>query len=192
MIQGELPLDSAKRQKLIELRKDNQRMTESLAMLVTLRAFLHQQQGDEELSMRDRQYVLGLGYDPRQLLEKMPSTRHSILISQHATSYLDTRGYLNYRKKKIKQAQADLDDAVFGSEVFYYAITNDNSSQEMIQIIRSMNPTAQPDTLEKLKKSLAVILYHRMLAQKKSNPAAANRDAEKIKNLGFEASDKLF
>jgi hypothetical protein len=94
---------------------------------------------------------------------------------------LDTRGYIHFRRGDLTAAEADLNLAVDRTE-------QDYQGEERTRHRREFN---QP--LDRLRKSLAVIRYHRALvfdALGQSKKAEADR--RRVRELGFAPAPSLF
>ncbi len=179
-----LPPQGSRRQKLVELRKKNHRQRESLAMLLTYRALILQKLDCVEQSHLNREYVMGLGYTPEELLKKIPNQKTCLAILAESTAYLDTRGYVRYRNKKTKLAIDDMDIALLGIDSLIRSprILKGQSAQEK-QIRRSR---------EQLNQTLAVLIEHHRLAVEKSDYRRAQFDKRRLKAMGKRPGEDLY
>ncbi len=103
-------------------------------------------------------------------------------------AYLDTRGYIYYRLGLYNKALADLNRAVELAQ-------EERSRQEFqLQQLRDLrvDPRAIDRQLSEVRRSYAVILYHRALVQDLFDAARAQQDYWEIQTLGFTPGPDLF
>jgi len=102
---------------------------------------------------------------------------------------LDTRGFLLWRKDQFQEALWDLELAVDFARSHYRSQKNELPKIKKDAVdIRPVNKQ-----LSLLKKSLAVILYHRALAYESlQKPTKASLDRQQVQQLGYQLSPHLF
>ena len=183
-LEGKMPPSGKMRQQMVKLRKKNHRHRESLAMLLTYRAYLLQKLDQTEKSRLNREYVLGLGYDPDTLLKKIPDQEMCLRILAESTAYLDTRGYIRYRTKQFERATDDMDVALLGIESLMHSpLIRSGKSIRAVQL-RQMEETYQ-DTL-------AVFIEHHRLAIERVDPRRAGWDARRLRAMGKRPGGNLY
>ena len=105
------------------------------------------------------------------------------LVGQNA-AMLDTRGYIHYRRGNLAAAEADLNLAVQLME---------QQHKEMEQTRQYLDGREFALQLEKSRKSVAVIRYHRALVfDGVGKPKQADADRQRVRELGFAPGPGLF
>lgn len=104
------------------------------------------------------------------LEEALASAEKAVAYEASNPAYLDTRAYVLYALKRHEQALPDANRATELMEEIYHQ----QSSEE-------------------LRKSLAVIVYHRsLILEALGKSAEAERDRDRVRELGFEPDQRLF
>ena len=181
------------------LRGELERTRIELAYFLALRALIAQSAEDWDRCEADRLHVQSLGYDAGILVEQLPADIVYIQTLRLASTYLDTYGYVLYRQRDFDEALRNLNLAVLAGEYQLLCLDSPlgNSSTETPRLDDSLAET-------ELKRTLAVIHYHRMLVhrelsqQRAATKATSNRevdlekaDADRIRALGFDPEDSL-
>ncbi len=105
------------------------------------------------------------------------------LVGQNA-AMLDTRGYIHYRRGNLAAAIADLNLAVQRME---------QEHKEMQQTRQYVDRREFERELQKSRKSLAVIRYHRAVVfDALGKPTEADADRQRVRELGFAPGPSLF
>lgn len=174
------------------------------ATLYYLQSFIYEQLGQETLQQKAAQQTIKLGFF-EQFEEKSPllfsdsSQRRSYVIQLRAllgnrntdprSMILDTRGFLLWRTNQPQAALWDLELAVDFARSHY------RSQKNELKKIRkaAVDIRLVQEQLAVLKKSLAVILYHRSLAYESvQQPTKARQDRQQVQELGYQLSPHLF
>ncbi|MFO0903570.1 MAG: tetratricopeptide repeat protein [Pirellulales bacterium] len=102
---------------------------------------------------------------------------------------LDTRGYLHYRLGNLDAALDDMNKAIEGAEKELA-----EGATEATQVDRAAADARVAERAQKeRRRSLAVLHYHRLLVlEKQMATEAADKDRARIKELGFDAGERLF
>ncbi|MBM4000037.1 MAG: hypothetical protein FJ297_10960 [Planctomycetes bacterium] len=102
--------------------------------------------------------------------------------------YLDTRGFLLYRLGQFSRALADLDRAV---ALFRKERTDllESLDETMKAYVDQRVPNEAKKTIDR---TLAVLLYHRSLAQDLFDEQKGAADLSEIRGLGFEPGEQLY
>ena len=179
-----LPLKGEIRQELVDIRKRLHFQRESLAMLLTYRAYLLQRLRKFDESERVRGYVLGLGYEPEELLARIPNTDLCIYYLITGPVYLDTRGFIRTKLGETDQAVRDLDLAVRGTEVVL--------ETEKVNNIFSGIAIQAKQRIDQTLETRLVILEHRRQAWLKVDPFRARMDLEELRELGVRPGQLLY
>jgi tetratricopeptide (TPR) repeat protein len=185
-------------------RQRNEEFQRFRATLYYLLAEVHKRLGQEKLSQQARQQILELGFtgqfeskspllfaDSSQPLSEVIQLR-TLLGNQNTdprSMILDTRGFLLWRNNQFQVALWNLDLAVD------FARSHHRSQENELQKIKkgAIDTRSVGQHLSLLKKSLAVILYHRALAYESlQQPTEASQDREEIQQLGYQLSHHLF
>jgi tetratricopeptide (TPR) repeat protein len=103
---------------------------------------------------------------------------------------LDTRGYLYYRKGDFNRALQDLNRAVGGAEEDYESWRARAGGDKGF----GLPDRREQDLIARQQgRNLAVILYHRGLVyQDRGEPELAEKDFQRVRELGFEPNEQLF
>ncbi|HPM81788.1 MAG TPA: hypothetical protein PLF81_13865, partial [Candidatus Anammoximicrobium sp.] len=105
------------------------------------------------------------------------------LVGQNA-AMLDTRGYIHYRRGNLAAAIVDLNLAVQRME---------QEHKEMQQTRQYVDRREFERELQKSRKSLAVIRYHRAVVfDALGKPTEADADRQRVRELGFAPGPSLF
>jgi tetratricopeptide (TPR) repeat protein len=108
--------------------------------------------------------------------------------SQLLATYLDTRGYVYYRKGELSKALQDLDTAVTTFSTLRVA-QRGRIAEARKQRVNTRDLDEQSRIFDH---TLAVVLQHRMLVNDVLDPAAAEQDEHAIRELGQDPNAKLF
>jgi len=206
-IQFEFPLsEMAENQTRLE-RNRQDLFRGALASALTVRALLHQDLGHDTRCNDDRYRVQELGFDASVLSAQMPDRFQSFDWLGMAMMVLDTRGFIIGKLPWTRVSVATTDipqDASFRLGSFKEAIANLDLAVEAVRVMRvameqsvihsSQNFVAETkEYLRSLQRNEAVLLYHRMLVQKRQgNTEAAALDEQRIRELGFKPDERLF
>lgn len=114
-----------------------------------------------------------------ELDEGLVDIDEALRMTRDNAAYLDTRGYLYYRKGDYDRAFKDLDNAVNFAEPLRGSSTSD--------------PRKKAREDKKLAQWQAALRYHRALVHDARNEKeAAEEDRRRVRELGFEPNDSLF
>ena len=174
------------------------------ATLYYLRGLIHEQLEQEPLQQQATQQIVKLGFsdefkakspllfaDSDQRLPKLIQLR-TLLGNQNTdprSMILDTRGFLLWRTGDFQAALWDLELAVAFARSHY------RSQKNELPKIKKTAVDIRPvqEQLSLLKKSLAVILYHRAMAYESLQQATeASQDRQQVEKLGYQLSPHLF
>jgi tetratricopeptide (TPR) repeat protein len=112
----------------------------------------------------------------------------AVKLTLGSANVLDTRGYVRWRLGKLEDAADDLDSAVESLEAERRRITRRIKTVGLIS-----RTSLQTQELDQNALTLAVILYHRSLVYDSRGQAAdAERDRNRVRELGYEPNDRLF
>lgn len=128
--------------------------------------------------MVDQAQLTATGFEPQLVLSQ----------ANLYANYLDTRGYLQYRRGDIGAALSDLDLAVEQMELVYDVRmqANEEQASEQTQAIFA-------EELASMRHALAVMLYHRSLVLRQMHrETQADADIERVRELGEVPGDELF
>jgi hypothetical protein len=117
----------------------------------------------------------------------------TILITPETANFvgmaLDTRGLLHFVNNQPQLAQEDLNQAV--KLVSQYLDQTEASIET--ERVSSISPADLDKYLSSVKRQLAVVVYHRSLVlMSLDKKTAAQRDLQRVRQLGFEPSPMLF
>lgn len=111
--------------------------------------------------------------------EGLVNIDEALRMRSENAAYLDTRGFLYYRKGDYDRALKDLDNAVNFADSLRSSTTSD--------------PRKKAREDKKFAQWLAAIRYHRALVHDARNEKdAAEEDRRRVRELGFEPNDSLF
>lgn len=116
----------------------------------------------------------------QDLDEGLREVEQALRLAGDRAHILDTRGYLHFLLGNYDQARSDLDAAV-------------EKTEKSLQELSSANLSgARQLRRNQLRSSLAAILYHRLqLFEKLDEADLAEKDRQRIRQLGIEPSEKL-
>ena len=178
----------------------------NLPVLLAARSLMLEAQGQTELADLDRLWLKQIGVQPQGVYNKLPSDMECMAALSDVEAILDTRGYIltqlpwlptwthpsgNVMKLKDQGAEItygnyefaihDLDLAITAAEIRLMVLSSDavNRIEYSIKSIRGDKANGA--------KLLAILRDHRRQAHLKANQIeAAQRDQERIEELGFE------
>ncbi len=174
-------------------RHEIERLTDALAVLLTLRGLIYRDTGDDSAMTRDRIRVAELGNDSQRLADSQPDTVMCLNTLLDASIYLDTRGFVLFKKKQPGAALRDLNLAILAAETVVKAI----DSPLLNSVTLSTRIAATDEDRERFRNvqthNLSVLYYHRMMLYR-SHGANSNADADvqRIEELGFDAAVPRF
>ena len=87
--------------KLLELRINLQRQTESLAAMLVIRALLYEDLGQTQKADQDRWAVKELDFDFEKFSNRFPTDLNCLRVLSNASSFLDTRGFVLGRQRWV-------------------------------------------------------------------------------------------
>lgn len=125
----------------------------------------------------------------RQLDKALAEVEEALEMEGENAAYLDTRGFIHWQLGHFDAALRDMDKAVREMEAMF------ERDREQVERLRSITVDARSIELEfeKRKRGLAVLLYHRGLVyQSLGDEKSAETDLQRVRELGFEPSPKLF
>ena len=162
----------------------------ALATLLTVRALIYQDIGQDDKSVRDRRRVLQIGYQPEQLADMMPSFSDGVFQLELVAMVLDTRGCVHYQMDDIPAALADLNIAVIGQE----ALVDVAEFRPRTDRQTSLDPRQQFEQFVRgSQRTLAALLFHRSWARHRAgDKTGAFQDVARIRALGFVPGNYLF
>ena len=165
-------------------------LSETLQLLLTLRALVYQNLGEKESSYTDRKQVVELGGDPELIADAFPSMEAFMFQLSQVSMILDTRGCVLYARNDIPGALSDLNIAVMGQEALVDAafLTPRNGRET------SLDPRQQFEEFVKApQRTLAALLFHRSWARRSvGDTEGASDDLTKIRELGYVPGNYLF
>ncbi len=104
-------------------------------------------------------------------------------------SILDTHAFIRYQRGEIRSAQTELDQAVVLIERRLTTLLLRSLPVQELQRV-DMRPVFLQ--VELMKRSVAVIRYHRALAYQKSSPRRSRADLRRVRQLGFTPGPRLY
>ena len=104
-------------------------------------------------------------------------------------SILDTHAFILYQRGEIQPAQAELNQAVVLIERRLTLLLLRALPLQELQRV-DMRPVFLQ--VELMKRSVAVIRYHRALAYQESSPRKAKADLRRVRQLGFTPGPQLY
>lgn len=127
-------------------------------------------------------YARALGKS--ELEDALKLIEEAIRLKGEEAYMLDTRGFLHYLLGHHEQARADLDRAVSGMEDLATQVTEARSLMDKREYAKQR---------KLVDKNVAVLHYHRALVlQALNDTAGAEKDLQRVRDLGFEPTEKLF
>jgi tetratricopeptide (TPR) repeat protein len=187
-------------------RRENLRFYETnAASLLSCRALIHQDLGDDLSCIADRQEVARLGFDSSEIAAQFPSEKSSLMSLEAAGAYLDTRGFISGMLPWVDAETLlgiSLDQHNFVSsyanairdlDVAILCVETDRKSFD-VSLRNSIDFMAEKDeSQQRLNRQTAVLLYHRQVIHERAGYLTrAKADAERIHELGFEPGVDLF
>ena len=128
--------------------------------------------------MMDQTQLTANGFEPQLVMSQ----------ANLYANYLDTRGYLHYRRGDIGAALSDLDLAVEQMELVHEVRMQAHEEQASEQ-----TKAIFAEELESMTHALAVMLYHRSrVLEQMHRDTEAKADLERIRELGEVPGDELF
>jgi len=119
-----------------------------------------------------------------ELKEALENIIQAINLAGENAAMLDTRGYIHFCAGNFEAARPDLDLAVAGME-------REAKAQEQVRDYVDRREFERQ--LREIRKSLAVIRYHRsLLYDKVGKPEAAESDRRRVQELGYAPTPSLF
>jgi tetratricopeptide (TPR) repeat protein len=139
-------------------------------------------------SGRRAMYLNGLAYAQAlgntELDSALENIEQALNLRGQNAAMLDTRGFIHYLRGEYTPAGSDLEVAV--QEV-------EDELREFEQSSLYVDRREYERQLEEVRKSVAVIRYHRALLNDQLNKAeAAAADRQRVRELGFEPNEGLF
>jgi tetratricopeptide (TPR) repeat protein len=134
-------------------------------------------------------YAYARGLANRDIDEALVDIDEALRRAGEDYHMIDTRGYLYYRRGDYDLALRDLDRAVEGAHEDY---------QKWVAATREggfglPDPREQQLQSRKMAQVLAVVVYHRGLChQARGAEELAEKDFQRVRELGFEPGDALF
>lgn len=206
-IQDEHPLGQDADSELRVARNQQDVARGILASLYAVRALLHEDLGELDLSNQDRFRIRQLGFEEQPVMDSLPSKYECHTALESAMAYFDTRGFLLSRlpwdETGFLQAARQRDTRFrLGS---YPSSLNDfelalQCTRTLKQALKSSLynlPEFSPEMIESMQESVgrteAVIVYHRMLAHQRAGEQELVREDEAaIRALGFDPDSNLY
>ncbi len=206
-IQDQFPLDASGEKKTREARNQQDIIRGILAALYTVRALLYQDLGREAECNSDRLRMRDLGFEETELAKSLPNKYRCLDSLQSAMAYLDTRGYLlsllpwdetgfdqslseedpRFRIGSYQKALADLNLALASTRMMKAALDGG------VYNLQEYTPAMVAAMKSSVARTEAVILFHRMKTHRRQRrDAAAQADADEIRQLGFDPDSNLF
>jgi tetratricopeptide (TPR) repeat protein len=119
-----------------------------------------------------------------ELKEALENIIQAINLAGEDAAMLDTRGYIHFRAGNIEAAQPDLDLAVAGME---REVTQQEQQRDYV------DRREFERKLKEIRKSLAVIRYHRaLLFDTIGKTKEAESDRHRVRELGYTPAQNLF
>ena len=189
-----------------ERRFELQTYQQRLAVLLTVRALVHQDRDETGLCQNDRQHIRELGLDADEIASELPDDEECLYTLNMASAYLDTRGLVRslvmwvesedellqlppkrqIRYSTYERARDDLSVSVLATKAFLHSLDG--------PLHNKMESAVDPiEAKEFWREQTATMLYHRMtLYQRRGETDLAEADRSEIISLGFQADDSLF
>jgi len=176
-----------------KIRSSLQGQKESLAAMLSIRALVLEDLGEEERADRDRLAVKELDFELEEICNRLPSDFHCLAALREASMLLDTRGFVLGRQQWTTDEHlqlllaADLDLAILAARFEHLGLESSlcNSTELAPEDVKKWK--------KHNKKTRAVLLYHRKLVHlREGNEEAAAADQKSIDELGFKDSRLLF
>ena len=139
-------------------------------------------QTQEAIALNGLAYARALGNTELDLA--LDEVNQALQFAGPNPAMLDTRGYIQFLRGDYQAARHDLDRAVDSMETQLAAVSQ----------IKSYSDSRQHELdIQQMQQSTAVLRYHRALALEHLGEAElADRDLQRVKQLGFEPGDDLF
>jgi tetratricopeptide (TPR) repeat protein len=119
-----------------------------------------------------------------ELDEALENIQRALELVDENAAMLDTRGFIHYLRGDMDAAKRDMDAAVAQMEALL------SKAEESTRFADRRDFELQ---LEEVRQSVAVIRYHRALVNEKVGDAElAEQDRQRVRELGYEATDSLF
>ena len=205
----EFPILKPALNRINNVRSIQQVRRESLGLMLTVRALLHQDLASPRCVSKDLQLLKELSLDFDKIRKELPSDVEAVRVLETAMTFLDTRGFVSARmrwqKPEVQRwakylgmnqtgvlssyeiALEDLDLAVESAELYHLAIRGPLYNRY------ELPPHYVKRLRHNSKRTIAVLRYHRMEAHlKQKNQAAASEDKARIKQLGLSPDARLF
>ncbi len=206
-IGSEFPLSKESEASFDELRLRLEFEKQAIAALRTMRALIHEDLEQPTLADQDRRRIVELGFEFDEIANDLPYRLQCLSTLDTAAAYLDTRGFI-YSKLPWKPqateegginfsnpvdsgsfdvAIEDLNIAVLAAQIHHRALKSDVYNTPDIQMHQIKGLKHQS------KRTLAVLIYHRLLLNERAGfSEAAEKDRQRIIELGCEPGDHLF
>lgn len=158
-----------------------------LAVLLVVRSFIHQETGKQRECDLDRLEIDALGFDADELLAGIPDDWQLMSIMTNGGQFLDTDAMVKIATgRKLEEAIAELDTSVLAFTVL--SLTGQGSLRNTLR-----DESGQSFDERDIRHSEAVIRSHRAQAKIQLGlPIEAERDLQRIEELGFQRDEKLF
>lgn len=119
-----------------------------------------------------------------ELDEALSDVKTALELVGNNAEMLDTRGFIHYLRGDMDAAKRDMDAAVKGLEA------NLQQAQDTNRVVDQREFERQ---LELVRRNEAVIRYHRALVNDKvGQTEQAEKDRQRVRDLGYEPNEKLF
>jgi tetratricopeptide (TPR) repeat protein len=175
------------------------------AALLSCRALIYQDLGDQVRCIEDRQEVTHLGFDSSKIVANFPSEKSALMSLGTAGAYLDTRGFISGMLPwvdtetfmELTQEQhnfvSSYANAIRDLNIAILCVETDRKSFDF-SLRNSIDFMAEKkESQQRLNRQAAVLLYHRQIIHERAGKLAkAKADAERIDELGFESGVNLF
>jgi tetratricopeptide (TPR) repeat protein len=166
-----------------------QAMRAHLAGILRQRVGVHEALGHAEAAQQDEQRLAELAAGGQLVASPPYPLSTAIQRVNRVASVLDTRGFVLYRMGELEAALEDLERASQAGEWLTHAMEWVlNESKHRMTDVRPILQRQRQDA-----RTRAVIAYHRMLVlQALGRAEEAERDAQLVRELGYEPGEGLF
>lgn len=170
-------------------------LEQRLAMFHFYRSLVYEETNRHDAAAREWTEVRKLTGAPLTR-EQCPNYFIAVELVLRDAMVLDTLGYVRLRRGEPATALQDLELAVQQCEAAYedWGTRYQDLDQQMQRDpLHGLPHEKLRDVERELKKSVAVIRYHRSLAHEQLNhPSQADSDRQRVRDLGFEPNENLF
>jgi hypothetical protein len=182
---GEFPLGKASLSKIASSQRLTVQLTDSLALLLTVRALVRQDLGELKGCDQDRYRIQALGWDADSIAKQLPDGIWCANSLNTAAAFLDTQAMVCFKMGQLERALGNQDLAVMAIQ--YVQKSRRTALQNSMQFGTDFRGE---DRVRR--RTEAILLYHRyQILRAKELFQLAEEDERRIKELGFELGSHL-